>query len=123
NVALYAEVGDGESDTDAALLPLMTSANGACALHAGDAHTMRATVALAQRHGVVVGAHPGYDDREGFGRRPMRLATEAIKDLLLRQLGALDAIARSEGAIVRHVKPHGALYNQAEADDALGAAI
>src|SRR5256885_6775310 len=84
---------------------------------------MRRTVALAQRHGVALGAHPGYDDREGFGRRPMRLATEAIKDLLLRQLGALDAIARSEGAIVRHVKPHGALYNQAEADDALAAAI
>ena len=120
---LNADVGEGDAETDAALLPLMTSANVACGLHAGDAHTMRATVALAQRHGVVVGAHPGYDDREGFGRRPMRLATEAIKDLLLRQLGALDAIARSEGAIVRHVKPHGALYNQAEADDALGAAI
>ena len=113
---LNADVGEGDPEADEALLPLVTSANVACGLHAGDAHTMRRTVALAQRHGVAVGAHPGYDDREGFGRRPMRLATEAIKDLLLRQLGALDAIARSEGAIVRHVKPHGALYNQAEAE-------
>jgi len=122
-IDLNADVGEGDAETDAALLPLMTSANVACGLHAGDAHTMRATVALAQRHGVAVGAHPGYDDREGFGRRPMHLAAEHIEDLLVHQLGAIDAIARSEGAIVRHVKPHGALYNQAEADDALAAAI
>src|SRR5438093_504390 len=101
----------------------MTSANVACGLHAGDALTMRATVALAQRHGVAVGAHPGYDDREGFGRRPKQLTAQDIKALLVHQLAALDAIARSEGAIVRHVKPHGALYNQADADDALAAAI
>ena len=122
-IDLNADVGEGDAETDQALLPLMTSANVACGLHAGDAHTMRATVALAQRYGVAVGAHPGYDDREGFGRRPMQLAAADIKDLLVHQLGALDAIARSEGAIVRHVKPHGALYNQAEADDVLAAAI
>jgi 5-oxoprolinase (ATP-hydrolysing) subunit A len=122
-IDLNADVGEGDAETDQALLPLVTSANVACGLHAGDARTMRATVALAQRHGVAVGAHPGYDDREGFGRRPMQLAAGHIKDLLVDQLGALDAIARSEGAIVRHVKPHGALYNQAEADDALAAAI
>ena len=69
---LNADVGEGDPEADEALLPLVTSANVACGLHAGDAHTMRATVALAQRHGVAVGAHPGYDDREGFGRRPMR---------------------------------------------------
>ena len=120
---LNADVGEGDPEADEALLPLVTSANVACGAHAGDAHTMRATVALAQRHGVAVGAHPGYDDREGFGRRPMQLAAEDIMDLLVHQLGALDAIARSEGAIVRHVKPHGALYNQAESDDALAAAI
>src|SRR6202171_4530059 len=84
---------------------------------------MRTTVALAIRKSVAVGAHPGYDDREGFGRRPMQLTSAEIMDLLLYQLGALDAIARSSGATVRHVKPHGALYNQAETDDALAAAI
>jgi UPF0271 protein len=84
---------------------------------------MRATVALAVNQGVAVGAHPGYDDRDGFGRRPMQLAEDQIKDLLLGQLGSLDAIARAAGAIVRHVKPHGALYNQAETDDALAVAI
>jgi len=122
-IDLNADVGEGDAATDAALLPLMTSANVACGLHAGDARSMRATVALAQRHGVAVGAHPGYDDRQGFGRRPMHLDPEDLTDLLVHQLGALDAIARSEGAIVRHVKPHGALYNQAEADDVLAAAI
>lgn len=120
---LNADVGEGDPETDKALIPLMTSANVACGLHAGDAHTMRATVMLAINHGVAVGAHPGYDDRENFGRRPMQLAGAEIKDLLLGQLGALDAIARSEGATLRHVKPHGALYNQAESDGALAAAI
>src|ERR1700737_4285522 len=84
---------------------------------------MRATVAIAQRHWVAVGAHPGFDDRKGFGRRPMQLSEAEIIDLMLYQLGALDAIARAEGATLRHVKPHGALYNQAEADGALATAI
>jgi UPF0271 protein len=122
-IDLNADVGEGDPETDDALLRLVTSANVACGLHAGDAHSMRATVGLAMRHSVAVGAHPGYDDREGFGRRPMQLSAADIKDLLLYQLRALDAIARSEGAIVRHVKPHGALYNQAETDDALAVAI
>jgi UPF0271 protein len=120
---LNADVGEGDPEADRALFQLVTSANVACGLHAGDAHTMRATVMLAINHGVAVGAHPGYDDRENFGRRPMQLAGADIKDLLLSQLGALDAIARSEGAILRHVKPHGALYNQAESDAALANAI
>jgi UPF0271 protein len=122
-IDLNADVGEGDPETDDALLRLVTSANVACGLHAGDAHSMRATVGLAMRHSVAVGAHPGYDDREGFGRRPMQLAEDQIKDLLLGQLGSLDAIARAAGAIVRHVKPHGALYNQAETDDALAVAI
>jgi len=120
---LNADVGEGEPETDKALLRLVTSANVACGLHAGGPHTMRATVALAVDQGVAVGAHPGYDDREGFGRRPMRLAAADINDLLLYQLGALDAIARAAGATLHHVKPHGALYNQAETDAALAAAI
>jgi UPF0271 protein len=122
-IDLNADVGEGDPETDDALLRVVTSANVACGLHAGDAHSMRATVGLAMRHSVTVGAHPGYDDREGFGRRPMQLAEDQIKDLLLGQLGSLDAIARAAGAIVRHVKPHGALYNQAETDDALAVAI
>src|SRR5439155_642685 len=80
-----------------------------------DPHTMRATVAMAIEQGVAVGAHPGYDDREGFGRRPMHLSAADVNDLILYQLGALDAVARAAGAILRHVKPHGALYNQAAA--------
>jgi UPF0271 protein len=84
---------------------------------------MRATVVLGVRHGVALGAHPGYDDREGFGRRPMQLSAAEISDLLLYQLGALDAIARAAGTVIRHVKPHGALYNQAETDGALAIAI
>jgi UPF0271 protein len=120
---LNADVGEGDPATDAALLQLVSSANIACGLHAGDAGTMRATVVLAIRHRVAVGAHPGFNDREGFGRRPQQLTDDEIRDLLLTQLGALDAIARVAGTRLRHVKPHGALYNQAETDAALAAAI
>src|SRR5437762_5025387 len=84
---------------------------------------MRLTVAIARRHGVAVGAHPGYDDREGFGRRPMQLSASEINGLILDQLRELDAIAQAAGTLLHHVKPHGALYNQAETDAALAAAI
>jgi UPF0271 protein len=120
---LNADVGEGDPRADAALIPLVTSVNVACGLHAGDAQTMRATVALAMRNGVAVGAHPGFNDREGFGRRRQQLTASEIRDLLLSQLGALDGIARTEGTTLHHVKPHGALYNQAETDDALAVAI
>jgi UPF0271 protein len=120
---LNADVGEGDPQTDEALLLLVTSANVACGFHAGDAQSMRSTVALAMRNGVAVGAHPGFNDREGFGRRPQQLADEAIRELVLTQLGALDAIVRAEGARLNHVKPHGALYNQAETDGALAVAI
>jgi 5-oxoprolinase (ATP-hydrolysing) subunit A len=120
---LNADIGEGDPETDEALLALVTSANVACGLHAGNPQTMRTTVALAIRSGVAVGAHPGFDDREGFGRRPQQLTADEIRDILVNQLAALDAIARAEGATLRHVKPHGALYNQAETDGALAAAI
>ncbi len=120
---LNADVGEGQPKVDEALLAHVTSANVACGLHAGNAHTMRATVSLAVRQGVAVGAHPGYDDREGFGRRPMHLSAAEVNDLLLYQLGALDAIARAERTVIHHVKPHGALYNQAAADAALAVAV
>jgi len=123
SIDLNADVGEGQQAAEAALLPLVSSANIACGVHAGDPSTMRATVALALRHGVAIGAHPGFDDREGFGRRPLHLAANEVVDLVLYQLGALEAIARAEGAALRHVKPHGALYNQAEADEGLAVAI
>ncbi len=108
---------------DAALIPLITSANVACGAHAGDPETMRRTLRLAIALQVAVGAHPGYFDREGFGRRAMDLSQEQVQTLILYQVGALDAIARSLGAAVGFVKPHGALYNQAESDPKLARAI
>jgi 5-oxoprolinase (ATP-hydrolysing) subunit A len=120
---LNADVGEGDLATDEALLQLVSSANIACGLHAGDAFTMRATVATAMRNGVAVGAHPGFNDREGFGRRPQHLTADEIRELLLSQLAALDAIASAEGTALRHVKPHGALYNQAETSGVLADAI
>jgi UPF0271 protein len=112
------------ADVDAALMPLVTSANVACGLHAGDPETMAATIALALRHGVALGAHPGYADREGFGRRRNgELGPNEVMNLILYQVGALDAIAAPLGGDLHHVKPHGALYNQAAAERSLAVAI
>jgi UPF0271 protein len=119
---LNADVGESVGD-DAALMPLITSANVACGGHAGDPETMRATVVLAARHGVAIGAHPGYVDREHFGRRPMALDDPQMVELILDQVGALDAIAAAQGATIVHVKAHGALYNQAEVDDRLARSL
>jgi len=121
-IDLNADVGEGVGD-DAALVPLITSANIACGAHAGDLQTMRQTVGLAVRHGVAVGAHPGYRDREHFGRRPMQLPPRQLISLVLDQVGALDTIAADAGTHVVHVKPHGALYNQAEIDDQVAATL
>ena len=108
---------------DALLMPLISSANVACGFHAGDPGTMRATVRLARAHGVAVGAHPGFPDLGGFGRREMELRPQEVEDLVLYQVGALAAIARSEGVRLQHVKAHGALYNMACRDEALAEAI
>lgn len=108
---------------DAALMPLISSANVACGFHAGDPGTMRTTVRLARRHGVAVGAHPGLPDLVGFGRREMQIAPQDVEDLVVYQVGALAAIARSEGVALQHVKAHGALYNMACRDEALAEAI
>ena len=121
-IDLNADVGESAGD-DASLIPLITSANVACGGHAGDPEIMRATVVLAARHGVAIGAHPGYVDREHFGRRPMTLDDVQVVELILDQVGALDVIAAAEGAVVVHVKPHGALYNQAEVDDRLARSL
>ena len=108
---------------DADIMPFITSANIACGFHAGDAVTMRETVRLAKRFGVAVGAHPSWRDREGFGRREMSLPAGEAEALVREQVEALAAIAQAEGVELRHVKPHGALYNQAAKDRELANAI
>jgi len=108
---------------DQALMPVLTSANIACGFHAGDPGVMRATVALARSHGVAVGAHPGFPDLVGFGRRELGASPREVEDLVLYQVGALAAVARAQGVELRHVKPHGALYNQAARDMALAEAV
>lgn len=101
---------------DEQVMPHITSANVACGMHGGDPSVMQATVALAKKHGVSVGAHPSYPDLQGFGRRPMHLKPDEIRAYVLYQIGALWAIARSKGVDLAHVKPHGALYNVAAKD-------
>jgi UPF0271 protein len=101
----------------------ISSANVACGYHGGDPVVMRRTVRLACAAGVAVGAHPGFPDLAGFGRREMRMAPQDAEDMILYQIGALAAIAQSEGARLRHVKPHGALYNMAVKDRGLAGAI
>ena len=108
---------------DEAILPYVTSANIACGLHAGDPSIMRATVRSARQHNVGIGAHPSWPDLQGFGRREMKLAPEEAEAFVLYQVGALAGIARSEQAMLIHVKPHGALYNQAATDRDVARAI
>ena len=108
---------------DAALMPLITSANVACGFHAGDPAVMRATVRAALQHGVAIGAHPGLPDLVGFGRRNMDISPEEAFDLTVYQLGALQAVTQAEGGRLHHLKPHGALYNMAATNAALAQAI
>ncbi len=103
---------------DAEVMPFIDCANIACGFHAGDPSTMRKTVALAVSHGVQIGAHPAYQDLQGFGRRSMAYSAEEIRDLLHYQIGALDGICRAQGTRVSYVKPHGALYNDMMANPA-----
>jgi len=123
NADLGESFGAWSMGQDAQLMPLISSANVACGFHAGDPGTMRKTVRLARAHGVAVGAHPGFPDLGGFGRREMTLTPQEIEDLVLYQIGALAAIARSEGVRLQHVKAHGALYNMACRDEAMAEAI
>lgn len=106
---MNADVGEGMDD--AALLPFVTSANVACGMHAGDPSVMDGTVSLALSRGVRVGAHPGYPDRQHFGRVAVELPAEAVENLVLFQVAALDGFVRSHGGTLTHVKPHGALYH------------
>ncbi|AZR72088.1 lactam utilization protein LamB [Anoxybacter fermentans] len=108
---------------DDKILKLITSANIACGFHAGDPRVMYQTVKMAYEQGVAIGAHPGYPDLNGFGRREMKLSADEIYQLMVYQIGALQGFARLFGVKVEHVKPHGALYNQAAKDRVLAEAV
>jgi UPF0271 protein len=108
---------------DSKIMPHITSANVACGFHAGDPVTVARTVKLAKRFGVAVGAHPGYPDIMGFGRREMKLNSEELKSYITYQVGALQAFAKASGTGLQHVKPHGALYNLATRDRSIARTI
>jgi UPF0271 protein len=108
---------------DEDIMPYITSANIACGFHAGDDRSMRITARLAKKYEIAIGAHPSWKDKDGFGRREMSLSPDQVEALVLYQIGALYAIAKAEGMELHHVKPHGALYNQAAKDKVLANAI
>lgn len=126
-IDLNADLGEGfgvyQYGADEELLALVTSANIACGWHGGDPGVMRRAVGMARRNGVAVGAHPGYPDRMGFGRRLMAMTPQEVEDGILYQLGALEGICRAEGTSLAYVKPHGALYNAAVKDGRLAEAV
>ena len=108
---------------DAEVLQYVSSCNIACGFHAGDPSVMRKTVKLAHERGVALGAHPGFPDLQGFGRREMKVSPDDAYAYVMYQVGALQAFVHAEGTVLHHVKPHGALYNQAAKDPALADAI
>jgi UPF0271 protein len=115
SIDFNSDLGEG-AGTDMAIMPLVTSVNIACGGHAGNENTMRTTVELAMRHRVAIGAHPGYPDRERFGRVPMDMPARELIESVRRQVDSLVGVASRMGARVTHVKAHGALYNQGERD-------
>jgi UPF0271 protein len=126
-VDLNADVGESLPDASPAieqeLMPWITSASVAAGFHGGNPSVIRDTIRVAKAHGVAVGAHPSFPDREGFGRRHMNLPGTEVEDLVLYQVAAVAGVAAAEGVSLHHVKPHGALYNMAARDRALAAAI
>ncbi|HET7726641.1 MAG TPA: 5-oxoprolinase subunit PxpA [Candidatus Limnocylindrales bacterium] len=126
-IDLNADVGEGfgawSIGEDDALVPLITSANVACGAHAGDPVVIERTVRLAARHGVALGAHPGYPDLAGFGRRELAMDAHELETSILYQVGAVLAFTRDAGVELRHVKPHGALYNRSARDAAVAETI
>ena len=117
SIDFNSDLGEG-AGTDAALMPLITSANIACGGHAGNENTMRATIELAIKNKVAIGAHPGYPDRERFGRIPMDMPASELVEAIRRQVDTLVGVASRMGGRVTHVKAHGALYNRGERDAA-----
>ncbi len=126
SIDINCDVGEHEAlalGIQASLMGCVTSASIACGAHAGDEALMRLTLQQAQRHGVTVGAHPGYPDRENFGRLDLDLPIAAIESSIEEQIRSLMRLAIDEGVSVRYVKPHGALYNRAARDSQLAQAI
>jgi UPF0271 protein len=121
-IDINSDLGEGIG-TDEDIMPFISSANIACGAHAGSPALMERTVRLAKQYGVQIGAHPGYADAENFGRIEMQLPPGEIEELVLQQIAALAGIARANGMGLAHVKPHGALYNQAAKDRVLADAI
>lgn len=121
-IDLVADVGESfgayELGDDDALLSILTSANVACGFHAGDPQVMHRTVAACRKHGVSIGAHPGFADIRGFGRRPIAMSAAEVRTDTLYQLGALQALARAQGSSIAHVTPHGSLGNLSVTDPA-----
>lgn len=113
----------GEGADDGVLLPYLTSVNIACGGHAGDEETMARTVEVAKRLHLAIGAHPGYPDRSSFGRRELELPEAQIEEAVISQVRALERIAAAQGSPLSHVKPHGALYNQAARDERIARAV
>ena len=126
-IDLNADVGEAttplEETTELALIALVTSVNIACGGHAGDAGAMRRTIAVAAARGLSIGAHPGYADPQHRGRRAMSLSPDEVYDLVIHQVSRIATVAAERGARLTHVKPHGALYNQAAVDRQLADAI
>ena len=123
NCDLGESFGPWQMGNDRAILPLITSANIACGFHAGDPETMLKTVELALENNVAVGAHPGFLDLQGFGRRNMAMSAREVYGLVVYQVGALQGFLSALGGKLHHVKPHGALYNMAATDPVLAQAI
>lgn len=123
NCDLGESFGNYKIGMDDQVIPSITSANVACGYHASDPIVMNQTIRMAKEYGVQVGAHPGFPDLMGFGRRNMNVSPEEAKAYVLYQLGALDAFCKVHGLHMQHVKPHGALYNMAAKDSRLANAI
>ena len=123
NSDLGESFGNYKLGMDEEILQYVSSANVACGWHAGDPLVMEKTIALAKANGTAVGAHPGFPDLMGFGRRNMVVTPEEAKAYVKYQLGALSAFAKSQGVKIQHVKPHGALYNMAAVDEKLAKAM
>lgn len=126
-IELSCDLGEAEEavgiETERQIWPMIHAANVACGGHAGDETSMRAAAQFARQHGVALGAHPSYPDRANFGRKSMAIAPAALRDSLVAQIAALRDIAAHEGVPLQRVKAHGALYNQAHADEQIAAVI
>ena len=114
-ITINCDIGEGMGD-DAAIMPFIQSANIACGYHAGDMETMRNTIAACMEHGVSIGAHPSFYDRENFGRKEFNLPVHELYELVIQQLLLINDMVESMVALIQHVKPHGALYNLAARD-------